>query len=397
MKRIVAFILAFISLPALQGCSFPEAFEIEQTQRVLVAGLDVENGEIVLTAMADTTEGSEPEQEKVSFRLYTARGETVSEAENMLGALTDKHITWHHTKYIIIGEDAAKEGIARLFSFFTEDDEARLLYRIAVAKESTAKDFLLKANTIKGGLGGYLDALFSGAGRTGFTREIHLLNYAAYSEIPWVSVYIPTVEVFENPVGKGGAESGDEGGNEGESEQEFMIKAQGFALFDGDKLAGYLDARSARALNFLTGDVNRSLISVKDEKGKAAALDLIGAHTKVTPSFDPLFVEIEVDLQSNLTEYKGIDPMEADDLQYLAQRHSEIIRDEMAEAVSQMQSMACDPAFIMDRFYHKDPVKWQELKDDWKDVFTKLKVKIKVSTTIHSTYEFAQTAGEEGG
>ncbi len=398
-RKITALALAIFIVLGFAGCSLPESYPIEDLMNILVAGLDVEGEDIVLTVYVDTIKGTKPGEEEVSYKLFTAKGKTVFEAKRALHAFVEKRVSWFHTKYLIVGEEAVKQDIDDIFSFFMEDDETRLLYRIAVSKGMKAQDFLKKAGGIKAPLADYLDTLFREAERTGMSREIHLLNYASYREIPWVSVYIPTVELITNPAGESeaGSEGGKEGGGSSEKKEEaYLVKVEGFAVFDEDRLAGYLDRYLARGLNFINNEVRGTVISVNDKDGSKAALELKQSETKIAPDFDTMSVEIYVDIKSNIVEFTDISPLNEQDMMYVAQQQNEYVCGEIAQTVSALQKMGCDPGFIMDEFYHKDPVKWQGMKDNWKEIFSKLNVKVKVTTRILNVYEITDAVGKGG-
>lgn len=392
MKRLV-FVLLASALLLASGCSFPESYPIEKEQNILIAGVDVEGENIVLTVLVDSVSaGGQPGEEKVQYKLYQAAAKTIYEADEMLHQTLPKRPSWYHTKYIILGEEAAKSGVDRLFNFFSEDDETRLLYRIAVTQGMTAKDFLSKANTGKSDLADYFDTLFAAADRTGKSREIHLINFAPARETGWVSVYMPVLKMFPNPVSSGGSDSG---GSSSGGSAETMVMLNGFALFDEDKLVGFLSGDISRGLNFITNDVKGSSFSVKDKDGNGVGLELMQSKAEIKPSYDPLSAVIEINVQSNLVEYHLVSPMNEQDVQNLEQQQNELICNEVAQAIKRMQELKSDPAHIMDTFYHSDPVKWQQIKGDWKNIFANLNITVKVNSKVLNTYELREAIGKE--
>lgn len=399
-RKILLFIIAAIFAFA-SGCTFPESFPIEKDQNILIAGIDVEGKDIVLTVVVDAvSSGGEPGKEKILYKLFETRGATVFEAYDKLYTLMEKRPSWYHTKYILLGEDAARSGVDKLLSFFTEDDETRLLYRLAVIKDMTAGEYLEQANTGKEDLAGYLDALFSSVLQTGKSREIHIINYAIHSQVPWLSIYMPVFQVVENPAqskGSKGGSGGDSssGGDSGEKKQLTMLN--GYALFDGDRLAGFLDGDISRGLNVLTNDIKNSNITVKFKDGSGVGLEIIKCESKIEPCFDPLSVSINVSVKSNLLEYHSVNPLNAQDIVYLENQQSRLICDEIATAIECMQQLGSDPARIMDSFYHKDPVKWQAMQSDWKELFSSLNFSIRVNSQIQNTYELSQPVSSGGG
>jgi spore germination protein KC len=400
-RRIVSLIIITALTLSFAGCSFPEAFPIEKEQHIMIAGVDVDGEDIDLTVLVDSVSaGGESGKEQIKYKLFESKGATIYDADSHLHQMMEKRPSWFHTKYILVGEEAAKSGTNRLFSFFMEDDETRMLYRIALVKGMTAKEFLQKANTGKEDLADYLDSLFSALDQSGKSREVHLINYASQIEIPWVSNYMPVLELQKNPMkseGSGGGDSGGGGSDSGSSEQKNLVVLNGFALFDEDILAGFMGGDIARGLNVITNDAKSSEASVKDRYGRNVGLELMKSSAKIKPSFEPLSAEIEVNIEATLVEYLKSDPLSEGDIKYLEQQLSEHILGEVAQAITLLQQFKSDPARIMDAFYHKDPVKFQSIAADWKNVFSSLPIKVKVSSKILHTYELTEAIGDEDG
>lgn len=377
-----------------QGCSFPEAYPIEDQQHILIAGIDTLGDDVILTVFADSTApGGKEGEEKIQYKLFTAREKTMFEADSTLNQVMEKRPSWHHTKYVIIGEEAAKTDVDRLFSFFMENHETRLLYRIAVVKGMSAKDFLQQANTGKESLSDYLDTLFSATDETGKSQDMHLINYAAQRDIPWVSFYMPVLELYKNPTlpgrDSGGGESGGDTGD-----RPYLIALNGFALFSGDTFAGFISGDISRGLNIITNDIKHSGMGVKDRQGNNVGLELMECNSNIIPCFDPLSATIRVSFQSNLVEYDTVDPLNENDIKYLERQQSELILGEVSQAVKRMRELKSDPARIMDAFYHNDPVKWQSVKDDWLNAFLSLEITIEVDSKILNTYELIKPIGK---
>jgi spore germination protein KC len=309
----------------------------------------------------------------------------------------EKRPSWYHAKYVIIGEEAAKTDVDRLFSFFMEDDETKLLYRIAVVKGMSAKEFLQQANTGKDSLADYLDTLFSAVNETGKSRELHLINYATQRDTPWVSFYMPVLELYKNPSLSGDKQSdGGGGGSEGEqsSERKNLVALNGFARFNEHTIAGFIAGDISRGLNIITNNIRHSGLSVKDQQGNNVGLEIKKCSSHITPCFDPLSATISVSFECNLVEFQTVNPQSETDIKYIEQKQNELICGEVAQAVKLMQELKSDPAFIMDAFYHNDPVKWQSIKDDWANVFSNLKVTIEVNSKVLNTFEFIKPIGK---
>ena len=387
MKKAFAFILAAVF--ALQGCSFPRAYPIESNLNILIAGLDTdESGDIILTAYTDTVSPSaKPGEEQISYKLYVATGKTVSEANSRLHELNEKHLLWYHAKYILVGEDAAKRGIDRLFAFFTEDDETKLLFRTAVVKGTTALEFLQIAAEIKSGVADYLDSLFEDVKNTGKSREIHLLNYAVNRQIPWNDIFIPEVEIRANPAApdESGGEDKQNGGERN------VIKLNGFALFNQDRLSGFIEDDSAMALNILNNELFGAKITVKSNHGNEVSLQIMRCSASFKPEFYPLGVSIEIRAESYFAEFYDADNLtDRETVDFIKQQQNELIKNSVEQCIKTMQGLGSDAACFGDKFYHKDPIKWRQIKNDWRRIFPDMRFSVKVRSEILSTFELKE-------
>lgn len=393
MRKKVVFLFVLSAVLVLQGCSFPEVYPIEGIQNILIAGLDVdESGDIILTTYVDKISSSaKPGEEQITYKLYIAKGKTVYDAGHDLHKLNEKHLSWAHTKYILVGEEAAKQGIDRLFSYFTEDDETKLLYRTAIVKGMTAQEFLQKASESKSSIADYLDTLFVEVKKTGESREIHLINYAINRNIPWNDVFIPAIELYAHPfalIQDGGKQQ--QSGNSGSSEEN-VINLNGFALFNKDKLAGFIENDLSVAFNILNNDLKGTQITVLSKNDHNVSLEILKCYASFSTSYNPLFLEIKVSLDSNYVEFHDFDkPLDTETIKYLEQQQNNLLKSSIEQCIRTMQYLGSDAAALGDKFYHENPYKWRRIQNDWKSMFPEMQFSVMVDSSIKSTYELKE-------
>ena len=119
IKKAAALTLLILCAVALAACSMPTRYSIEDLQNIMVVGIDLQEDKIMITAVVDTMQkGKEAESVQTGTKIYIAEGQTVFEAKRALHQMVEKHVTWNQLKYIIIGENAARQGIDRLLTFF---------------------------------------------------------------------------------------------------------------------------------------------------------------------------------------------------------------------------------------------------------------------------------------
>lgn len=396
-KVIIIAVLILILLLA-PGCAFPQHFPIEDTQNILIAGFDVEGEEIILTVLVDSiAQQGGSGQEKIENRLYCARGKTVLEAKRNIHTFAEKRITFYHTVYIVVGQDAAKHSIDKIINFFSEDDETNFLHVLIIAKGMTAKEYLEQQNTEEKKVPDILSTLFNETSHTGYSKEIDIIDYSIMRDTPWKNPYIPTVILRKDKIIRVDDEDKEGKQNENSQPPKTLTYLEGFGIFDEqDKLIGYLDAYMARGMMFINGDVQSTPITVKDQEGQYVALGVMGTKSEIKPKYgDPLSVTIEISVKANLNEYQESDGvLEKSYIDYLEQQQNEFIKNEAEAALNYLKGKQADTVGIGDAFYHKDPIKWQDIKEDWQSIFAELDIEVKVTSHIQFTFVLTDAVGK---
>ena len=78
MKKIPVFATILFVIFLCQGCSFPQPYPIEDTQNILVAGIDIDGDDIILTVLADSIKQTdEAGNSQIENELYDAKGKTI--------------------------------------------------------------------------------------------------------------------------------------------------------------------------------------------------------------------------------------------------------------------------------------------------------------------------------
>ena len=390
---LIAIILAVLIAP---GCAFPQPFPIENKQNILIIGFDFDGDDIVLTVLVDSiVQQGESGQEKISHKLYSAKGKTILEAKRKLHKFTDKKVAFYQLRYILIGEQAAENGVDRVIKFFTQDDETNFLNILIITKGMTAKEYLERENAGEKQLPDVLTSLFDETSKTGYSKRINVMDYAMMRETPWKSIYIPTILLFKDPIRHFNTNSQS---NQQQSSQQpsTLSLLEGFGLFDEDKLIGFLDANMARGMLFIIGEIGSTAISVKDNNDNYVALEVMESRAKIIPEFeDPVSAVIEITVESNLDEYQESEEvLDEAYIKDLEEKLNEYIRNEALQTLSCLQDKQTDVIGMGDAFYHSNPVRWQDIEEDWKPIFSDLDIEVKVTSYIQYSYTMTNAIGE---
>lgn len=393
VSMLITLILAVLVAP---GCAFPQPFPIENKQNILIIGFDYDGDDIVLTVLVDSiVQQGEAGQEKISHKLYSTKGKTILEAKRKFHKFTDKKVAFYQLRHIIIGEQAAKNGVDRVIKFFAQDDETNLLHTLIIAKGMTAKEYLERESAGEKQLPDVLNSLFDETSNTGYSKKINIMDYAIMRETPWKSLYIPTILLLKDPIRYFNTNSQS---NQKQSSQQTstLSSLEGFGLFDEDKLIGFLDANMARGMLFIIGEIGSTAISVKDNKDNYVALEVMESKAKIIPDFeDPVSAVIEITVKSNLDEYQESEEvLDEAYIKDLEEKLNQYIKNETLQTLSYLQDKQMDVIGIGDAFYHSNPVKWQDIEEDWKQIFSDLDIEVKVTSYIQYSYTTTNAVGK---
>ena len=107
---------------------------------------------------------------------------------------------------------------------------------------------------------------------------------------------------------------------------------------------------------------------------------------------------IEIEFSTNLAEIMSQhDMFNEEELNKLKQDQSELVKKEAEKVIEYAQQYGVDIIKISDAIHHQHPLKWDDIKDNWKEVFKKMKINVKVESNVNRTYHIRQTIRSEKG
>ena len=384
MKKLSLLLVLIVLTACLQACQGLSGHPIEDMQNILVVGIDLEGDDILITFVADTMqESATPGEEQSGTKIYMETGQTIFDVKRKLHEHADKHVTWDHLKYIVVGENAAKKGIDRLLVFFCENEENNLTHDVLVAKGTSATKLIQQTNTEKTSVYDMLLSLEQETQHTGKSFDFSLLQYVIARERPWDDLSIPAIEIQYNPIV-----------DKETYKQEISLRRKGFALFNDDKLVGFLNDDASKGFNYIENKMESTAVVVQDPSGLNVSLEITSSSAKIEPDYDTMSAEIEIDVKSNLVEYFETDDIfDENYIYHLQDAQSAVIQKEVGQTISAAQELGVDVIGMGDAFYHKDAHLWQDLKNDWKNTFKNLDISVKVYSSIQCSYNFQNALG----
>jgi spore germination protein KC len=193
LRRVL--LVAIILVSILSGCNLPKGKPVQDKMLVTIAGLDKEDDTYTMTLLTQlsTGGGDEGGQESSKTKIFTDSGKTLFDINRNMRTFTDFHIFWGNLKFIIIGENLAREGIENSLDFFIRDHEQRLTAEVVVSTGTSAKDFIESTDMTSAELTDKLDSLFASTDALSQTSEVTVLDYVKMMDSDTTQILLPCV------------------------------------------------------------------------------------------------------------------------------------------------------------------------------------------------------------
>ena len=388
-KRLLSIILCTVLL-LLGGCW--NRREVETLAFVTAAGIDqaARPGKIQVTvqiakpaALAASSMGGSV-LERASW-LVTSTGDTVFEAVRNFSGQSSRRLFWAHKRWLILGEELAKEGVEDVLDFFARDGETRRTAKLAIVKDGKASDFLQTESEMERlssqAYAGILENSSIGLSTVVDVDLHHFLLALASEGIEPVAVRVEVIDRLPDVDIRG------------QMEQRFVSSAPritGAAVFRGPKLVGWLDKQETRGYNWVMGKVESGIIVIEKpgHEGKYVGLELIRAKSEIKPEMTDgkLEITVKVVAEANIGDIQEmLDVTDTKAMVASAERRmATVIANEIGLVLHKTQlELASDILGFGRAIYRKYPKEWRNLRETWNDQgFKDLKVKVEVQTRI---------------
>lgn len=372
MKKTILLLMVVLQMMTLVGCW--NRREVDNLVVAIAFGIDMlDTEEIQLTVQAvvprklgeNTTEGS-------ASVTYTETGLTLFEALRKLTTVSSHKIYVGHIQLIVFGESIAKEGIQKAIDFLERDHEFRRQAVPVVTKDMSAKD-LLEIESIYQAL-----------------PVVHIVNTLGNNDVVGFTRNITLMDIFE--------EYNSPGNNlvvgvitKRDSQPPQYVKdlrTQGTAVFSGDKLVGFLNPYETRGYLWVVGEVKGGILVVPHEEDleKLVSLEILRTQSKMDVEVvdNQILLKVEIKEEGNIGgQQSPLDETDAAGVNYLQEEKKKLIIHEITEVFDIAQNQFKVDFFGFGELVHKKyPKLWQEIEEDWDDIFTKSPVEIQVETKI---------------
>lgn len=394
----------------LAGCNGSK--ETDDVTYILAIGIDKSRGSMLKVtyqyaiSSALAKEASDGSQDKFGTTTFIAP--SIAESLNLMGAFSSRLPNLSHVKMLVIGEEAAKSGVADVLASFSRYREFRDTVSIITVKDGTAAEILTNLKAVVELLPSkFVENMMLKAPDIGYTPPSLIQDFN--SRLKGKSGAPYTALVAMNPVTGRNVPTGEKA--EGEKAEEYTagnlptkgksvpISFAGTALYRDDKLVGTLTTEETRMMMILTGELGRVFMTVSDpqvpDKPVNVFIRLRQKPTITASHEDGVYkFDVSVQLEGDITSLpSGVHYEDPKVKVQLDDQVSDVIAQSMRKMLRKTQDLGSDVVgfgFHARHLYATYP-QWQEAAERWNDDYRRADIRLTVKTTLRRSGLMWQT------
>ena len=402
MKRGLSLLIIICMLLSLSGCSgiYSNFRELERLLVIQTMGIDyAEEGVGISLASGAKSDGSSP------VRLFSPGVSITSAIAHILSYSQEQELFLSHTSHVVLGEEAAKNGINGYLSYICRSPNLRTDIPLYIVKGGTAQEAVMQVGEGSKGISEVLEAVRANVDERGDSKAFsasELLRNLERNGSGLICAIECSPSIQEggtkqegdsgSSAGTGGMESPDKAGasDGGGEKQALTAAAVGYGVIRGDKLCAYLDKEQAIGVGLLLNIVGINDIVVTDRYATPVTLELDQGSSIIKPVWAEdgslEMLDIQIKAAANIAEIGGGGHFgEPDYEDYLTAQLETAVSERVSAVIQLSKSLQADFLGLGSIVEMDDAEKFRALGGDFASLLPGLPVRISVSGQIKHT------------
>lgn len=405
MKRGLSLLIIICMLLSLSGCSgiYSNFRKLERLLVIQTMGIDfAEEGVGISLASGAKSDGSSP------VRLFSTGVSVTSAVAHILSYSQEQELFLSHTSHVVLGEEAAKNGINGYLSYICRSPNLRTDIPLYIVKGGTAQEAVMQVGDGSKGISEVLEAVRANVDERGDSKAFSASDLLRDLERNGSGLVCaiecsPSIqEGGKKQEGGSGSSSGTDsaespdstgGSGSGEEKQEkqaLTAAAVGYGVIRGDRLCAYIDKEQAIGVGLLLNIVGISDIVVKDRYATPVTLELDQGSSVIKPvwaedgSLEMLVIQIKA--AANIAEIGGGGHFSEPDYEdYLTAQLETAVSERVSSVIQLSKTLQTDFLGLGNIVEMDDAEKYRALGGDFASLLPGLTVRISVSGQIKHT------------
>ncbi|CAH2715047.1 Spore germination protein B3 [Neobacillus rhizosphaerae] len=382
MKRIIV-ILSISFLILLTGCWNRK--ELNELAIVVGLGIDKSDDQFIVTVQVvnpGEIAAKQGTSGKAPVVVYQDKGDTLFEAIRRITTISPRKLYFSHLRFLVYGEELAREGIGETLDALTRDQEFRTDFYITVAKEAKGGEILRVLTALeKIPVNQLYDSLEASQKSWSPTITITLDQLITELVSPGIDAKLTGITL------KGEEQTGEVIENVQRTEPYTRLKYKDIGVFKGDKLIGWLNEEESKGLNEALGNVKSTILEVPCTKKGKTAIELIRTKsdikTVVTKDGPKGIIKYKAEANVGNVQCKTLDLMKPETISDLETKAENNIKKMIRETLKVTQENFETDLFGFGEALHRsNPDYWKQAKSNWNQQYKELPVELKVDVRI---------------
>lgn len=393
----------------LGGCYNYE--ELNSIAIISAIGIDHKDGEfrvsyqIVNSNNASNNTG----YEQASVVVYDYPAKSLEESAREASLLTSKRLFASHARVVVISEEVARSYLPDVMDFIYRDPDIRNEFYVVMTKGNSPSD-VLKVMTPLVNISGedIANSLINSNEIMGINESIMFSDLLNKYLNPRCDVVIPSVEIINSRdnrgknignISDGVNNNGDEKDMdksekdmEGESTENLKksdydanILISTMGVFRGSEFLGFLTEEESISYNFITGNLNKTLVEYECDDNKFVVLDII----KIKSGMDVLKggkISIKIGGRASIAEtHCRMDLQDEKVIMRINKRLNERIEGMVKKSFYSIRDKYKSDIFgIEDMYYKKMNGYYKTVKRDWDEYFRNIEIEVESDVNLFS-------------
>ncbi|MGO1371791.1 MAG: Ger(x)C family spore germination protein, partial [Senegalia sp. (in: firmicutes)] len=381
-KKIILLLIIIISINLITGCW--DKRELSELSIASAIGIDrVEDEYLVSVQIINPSEVTGKNlTERTEIITYEAKGKTMFEALRKLVRDTQRKVYYGQLMIVVIGEELAKKGIIEILDFFSRDHELRSDFYFIIARENKAEDILKVLTPVDKIPAEKIYNSLETQSAWGLVEVISIDKLITYMVDIGKDATISGVTLIGNK------NDGSTVNNLAKTKQDTIIRVDNIAVFNDDKLVGWLNQDESRGYNAIVNNIDSSIITVPCEKEGDISVEVLRAKSTIKPKIikGRFVIDLVHKVEGDIGDVECLINIEdKEEIEKLEKILEEQIEKYLYTSINKAKSLKSDIFGFGLAIYRKYPHEFKKINKNWDNEFANLDINIKTKVSIIGT------------
>ena len=254
--------LTVVVLVSCTGCM--DSVQLKSRTIIKMVGIDREEEQYLLTLLYFAPQAQAGEKtSSTSMQVIQTRGDSISQAFDRVKNYSGNRVFLGNTSFLVIGRQAAQEGLDPLLSYFNANHEVSPELYVTMTTGRAEK--IIQVQSQRDSSFSQVKGMIRQGQKNGMLGRPALRDVINRLQSDSSEPYLPLVETAQDSSGKR------------------LLRVAGMGIFRGGKYIAPLSLEEARGLLWATNELDRALVTVAvgDEPSSRASVELQKSKSRV--------------------------------------------------------------------------------------------------------------------